>query len=588
MLRWSGTLRTLRALRTQRALYAALLVARVLLALSPGYIHPDEFFQAGEVAGGDILGVDSVRTWEFSEDAPIRSIVPIYLYAGLPLALVRLLMGGHVSAYKAFAAQRLFMVLVSVAVDWLIGSAIRRRHPNARLLPTALLVASSHAMAVFHARTFGNAFASATLALCFDQLALLDHVLGTKDPSSERGLAVFRALAALAAAGVVGIFTHITFVPFFAPLALAAAALVVSAIWNRILPVGQAVRAVGAACISAMVAALLIMVADSAYYGSLNGRVPGHLTCTVLNNLRYNSRAANLATHGLHPWYLHVVASLPILFGPLYLLGLRRLWTAIRRHHPHNDHGCLSLTALWSATMGVAVLSLVPHQEPRFLLPALPAIVLATWRWHRLLPAVFWHSWAIYNMVLALIYGTVHQAGVVPAMRFLADTAVAHRLACHPVIGGNMVCAHNQPDNGSVYPALRTRVLLHATYMAPRHLLVQHRDGVQARVEITDLVSMDDDAILTLLRAAVPVDCNAVPGADLNGLVFAPSTDTRGLYERTLLVVPASATLPLSFGRLRLLHSFGPHVNFDHIQTVVRNPRKYARLNVYLVCAQLL
>ncbi|KAJ2528084.1 hypothetical protein EV175_007486, partial [Coemansia sp. RSA 1933] len=72
MLRWSRTLRTLRALRTQGALYAALLVARVLLALSPGYIHPDEFFQAGEVTGGDILGVDSVRTWEFSEDAPIR------------------------------------------------------------------------------------------------------------------------------------------------------------------------------------------------------------------------------------------------------------------------------------------------------------------------------------------------------------------------------------------------------------------------------------------------------------------------------------------------------------------------------------
>ncbi len=49
-------------------------VYRIVMVFMPqsGYIHPDEFFQSVEVVTGDVLGTDTVRTWEFNVTAPIR------------------------------------------------------------------------------------------------------------------------------------------------------------------------------------------------------------------------------------------------------------------------------------------------------------------------------------------------------------------------------------------------------------------------------------------------------------------------------------------------------------------------------------
>ncbi|KAJ2865465.1 alpha 1,2 mannosyltransferase [Coemansia erecta] len=589
-------------MRRPSTLYAALLAVRVLFALSPSYIHPDEFFQAPEVAASDILGVDALRTWEFAASPPIRSIVPIYMYSGLPFALLRLgeLLGYAASPRAVFWAQRLAMAVLSLAVDRCVCRAIGRRNPGARLLPTKLLLASSHCLLVFHTRPFGNAFASAVLALCLDLLAQIDYALHTigsllsKDCNPqqlEKELwALRRALSMLAAAGVLGTFAHITFAPFFAPLAAAALALVgAAALRHRILSLGKAGAIVATACGCAALVALALVAADSAYYGTL--------TCTVLNNLRYNTNASNLALHGLHARYMHLAASMPVLFGPLYVLLLLKLWPAIKRTFAPGN--CVPAAALWSLIVGTAALSLVQHQEPRFMVPALPCIVLLTWRWHRVLPAYFWRVWAAYNVCCACIYGAVHQAGVVPVVQYLANTSVimqSHQIGCHAAQrSGHMVCArHLQAPRPATHPRLlQTNVLLYATYMAPRHLLVQRQsaaDGrLQARVKMTDLVAVDDHAVQAVLGSAVPVDCRA-PGTHNSGaLVFAPSLHAG--YERTLLVAPASADLapllPLAWNATLVpLYSYAPHVNFDHIQRVVQNPLKYARLNVYIVCSK--
>lgn len=36
--------------------YVSLLALRLVACASPSYLHPDEFFQASEVAAGDIMG----------------------------------------------------------------------------------------------------------------------------------------------------------------------------------------------------------------------------------------------------------------------------------------------------------------------------------------------------------------------------------------------------------------------------------------------------------------------------------------------------------------------------------------------------
>jgi GPI mannosyltransferase 4 len=126
---------------------------------------------------------------------------------------------------------------------------------------------------------------------------------------------------------------------------------------------------------------------------------------TPLNNLLYNTSITNLANHGLHPFYQHLVANLPQLLGPVYPLLFLQYW---------NRSAMLA-----SALSGVLLLSIFPHQEARFLIPAVP-LVLSSIN----LPARYFRPWVavwiIFNLVFGVLMGIYHQGGVVPMQNHLA------------------------------------------------------------------------------------------------------------------------------------------------------------------------
>lgn len=91
-----------------KTLFGLLVGLRLLVALtSYGYIHPDEWFQNGEVVAGsslarvvylrvltkysssigDMFDIDTLRTWEFDPAMPCRSVVPLYIVSGAMWAL---------------------------------------------------------------------------------------------------------------------------------------------------------------------------------------------------------------------------------------------------------------------------------------------------------------------------------------------------------------------------------------------------------------------------------------------------------------------------------------------------------------------
>lgn len=131
---------------------------------------------------------------------------------------------------------------------------------------------------------------------------------------------------------------------------------------------------------------------------------------TPLNSVLYNSQSSNLAIHGLHPHYQHLVASLPLMLGPaLLLLVFSPKWKS-------------SQLPLLSALSGTIFLSCIPHQEPRFLLPAVPLLLSSV---HlpksRTLTRYWLVSWIIFNAIFALLMGVYHQGGVVPAQIWLGE-----------------------------------------------------------------------------------------------------------------------------------------------------------------------
>lgn len=134
-----------------------------------------------------------------------------------------------------------------------------------------------------------------------------------------------------------------------------------------------------------------------------------HAIITPLNNFLYNSDAANLAQHGIHPRYQHFLINLPQLLGPAFPLLF-----FLRRAH-------LS-PILVSALSAIAFLSIFPHQEARFLIPAIP-LILSSIRLPRPRFRKAWlATWVVFNLALGVLMGVYHQGGIVPVQMHIAKT----------------------------------------------------------------------------------------------------------------------------------------------------------------------
>jgi phosphatidylinositol glycan class Z len=128
-----------------------------------------------------------------------------------------------------------------------------------------------------------------------------------------------------------------------------------------------------------------------------------------LNNFRYNAVSSNLAQHGLHPRYQHFLVNLPQLLGPAtpLLFFLRRANVT---------------PMLVSALSGIALLSIFPHQEARFLLPAVPLILSSIRLPSPRFKKVWIGMWIVFNLVLGILMGVYHQGGIVPVQMDIAKT----------------------------------------------------------------------------------------------------------------------------------------------------------------------
>lgn len=214
-------------------------------------------------------------------------------------------------------------------------------------------------------------------------------------------------------------------------------------------------------CSTFLFTSFLAIAVDTSFYNSSANSL-SHLlrtkpTIAPLNSLLYNTSTSNLSLHGLHPPYQHFVSSLPQLLGPALLL----LWYIPR----------LTLPIL-SSLSATVLLSLIPHQEPRFLLPAVP-LILSSVRLpkSRVLKKFWFVSWVIFNLVLGMLMGEYHQGGVVSAQLWLGQQ-------------GN-------PDLGF------TEVFWWRTYSPPVWLL-----GGKAMVT-TDLMGMKSEDMMAHLSGAV-------------------------------------------------------------------------------------
>jgi hypothetical protein len=177
-------------------------------------------------------------------------------------------------------------------------------------------------------------------------------------------------------------------------------------------------------------------------------RAPVQLVFPPWNAFVYNSSAARVASHGVHPWWTHVALHLPLMYATAAVVAASSAPVPVT---PSNacaaDAGAVwRLRATAAATSGSVVLSVVAlstscHQEYRFLLPLAPMVCLGVpalrmWRGQRpgsgqvragqaapasapslapRLPAGAVVC-CVANLLCAAVVAGVHQGGLLPSL----------------------------------------------------------------------------------------------------------------------------------------------------------------------------
>ncbi|KAJ4302938.1 alpha 1,2 mannosyltransferase [Kalmusia sp. IMI 367209] len=425
-----------------RRTYFLLILVRIYFALSPSYLHPDENFQGPEVVAGRVFSYPVHETWEFTSAHPIRSTFPLWLAYGWPMYILRWLWEGfgyeEVSPSVVYWTLRVLMLSLSVVLeDWAIQELVQSRRARRVAL---LLIASSYVTWTFQAHTFSNSLE--TLVVSWS-LVLIQRIVEDKKRSGVLASSLLGFFI------VAGTFNRITFPAFLVVPCFS----LLPHFWRKPFSLVFII-------VFALLTAFIAISVDTAFY------TPGDFTfstlyhnpvITPLNNFLYNSDSANLAQHGLHPRYQHFLVNLPQLLGPAtaLLFLLRRSQVTM---------------ILTSALSGIALLSIFPHQEARFLLPAVP-LILASVSVPRVQTKFWISAWVLFNVVLGILMGIYHQGGIVPVQMHIAKT------------------------NETV-----THAFWWKTYSPPIWLL----NGKNEELKTVDLMGMHGDKMLEEVSAALP------------------------------------------------------------------------------------
>ncbi|KAL4071722.1 glycosyltransferase family 22 protein [Scleroderma yunnanense] len=468
--------------RSFKWIYTTLWIVRILFALyGTGYIHPDEHMQNAEITAADILGYHTMRSWEWNPAFPLRAVIPVYLTSGLPFFLAQRFYSEPFAQTLhptiLFRLERLSFLCLSLLLD--VSVAILVPHPMRSF--ALLLLSSSYVTHAFYIRPFSNSLEAVIVALCLvclKKIVWLSTLDSNRKDKKNGHAALNWHLHALAALGAFGASMRPTFFGFALPICLQ----VLRFSYKISGTLGRTARLLAFPVCSGILTALCSIAVDALYYrGSLWQPV-----FPSLNFLKYNSSTENLAEHGLHPRWLHLFVNLPMLVSPwLWCLAVRGIYRSFKDHtrNPAEMTDAVDVvreTIAQIIVISLAILSTLPHQEPRFLCPMiLPVIVLVATsaQWPK---KVFWVMWIIFNLVFAVVFGVLHQGGVVPSLFYL-----------HSQIGGRQ--------------SANTRIIYWKTYMPPRRFLaIPWQDTGTAKVITTDLAGATQDTFLNNLLSTDP------------------------------------------------------------------------------------
>lgn len=427
-----------------RTVYTLSIPLRFVFAVANSYIHPDEHFQSFEVITGKILGYSVQEPWEFTSDFPARSFGPLYLFYGPILNIVKWF-NLSLTPFNIWYLIRLQNMIIGwLVVDYCLFLMLPTKQER---LKAIFFTLTSYVTLVFQSHGFSN---SIETILVLISIYIIDNLRFTFEnkPLLHTESKMWN-LFILGVVSAIGIFNRITF-PVFIVLP---SIFLFKYLWVKKLGV------VPIATGFALTALSFILIDTFTFKHSLdtvwNNPLDYHsYVISPVNNLLYNSDYNNLSKHGIHPRFTYLLVHLPQLIGPTGLIFI--VGNFKNRYY--------RTTPFLSLAGGIAILSLIPHQELRFLCPTIPLLcscfdvvssvgeptneepvkettkeepntedekktkdeTKTKGKSSSVLRTIYLNVWYLFNMTLAVIFGVAHQGGVVPALDHLRTTTAAN------------------------------------------------------------------------------------------------------------------------------------------------------------------
>ncbi|XP_027324249.2 GPI mannosyltransferase 4 [Anas acuta] len=498
-------------------LWAVLAALRAGWCLLPqaGYLHPDEFFQSPEVMAGDILNLQVYYPWEFHSSSPCRTVVFPLMTSGVTYWVVKSLQqldicSSCINSYTLLVSPRLLFTIFSFVLDY----SVYQLAPSWEADPwkALVLLAGSYVTLVFYTRTFTNTLEGLLFAL------LLVLVSSNKSDSSSLKPTSSPLIGIVTTAGF---FNRPTFLAFALMPLLYWAGLNVDSQKSIKTIINPLLKLITCACFTAVV----FITADTLYFTSVGldnfysikksslfdviAQLNHKMVVTPLNFLSYNLNPHNLAQHGSHPRVTHFTVNGIMLFGILHILAIGAGFKMLKKYiyqlmrvksyyrgSPRvfvHSEGNPKLLLFYFVPL--AFLSLFSHQEPRFLIPLILPLVLFNTSQNR---AMKWKPVIIiFNVLGALVFGWLHQGGLIPCLFHLE---------------------HLMHSPGSSNHTRHYTLLFAHTYMPPRSLLnIKKRD---TNIEVIDMAGSEEETLCqTVGQQAKNFTCN-----DCHFFVIIPGT----------------------------------------------------------------
>ena len=403
----------------QPILLFALLVAFRLLnvMLIRSAFDPDEYWQTLEPAYctvfGDSLPCNSVHccqlTWEWTRrvsidhssswlqralNGPVRSYLSV-----LPTDLLyRCLRGLALDESWLIARGPMLLQAITVAapVDWLTWYTARHIYDDAAIARWALFGTLTSWFGAFcWVRTYANCQEAVLLLAA---LALVAKGIARWDPF-------------IFVLGGIAVGIRFTAVVAFVPLGLLLARRRCQNAMDFVLYVMHTCAFCG------LLGLMLSLVVDRIFYG--------FWALPFLGSFHFNAILGMANLYGSHPWHWYVTAGVPAVAGLVSPMIPVALW--YKTTGPKGDNNVTLLQSI--VVCYIAVLSMSPHKEFRFLLPTLPLfIVLAAPNIERLLrgrPTVVL-LWIIINVGAVGFLGLFHQSGAISVNQEIVQTTAQH------------------------------------------------------------------------------------------------------------------------------------------------------------------